>query len=268
MNRRSLLLRSSSLCGIIVLSAGIPAGTGDVQAAQVRADDPRIAASRVSIAAAWGKLDGYLVRPAGERKHRASVLVAHDRLGLTPHFEDVARRLAIEGFVALAPDFASRFGGTPGEPGPALEVVGMETSVYLSEDIAAAVSWLKASGNPDGGIGALGFGLGATGVNLAVSVTPDIRAAVTYYGHPPPLDQAARIKAALLMNLAGHDQFIEPEISPFVAAAGKAGLRYEIFTYEGTERGFDDDSAAAHYSAEPARLAWSRTIAFLDSTLA
>lgn len=268
MDRRSLLLRSSSLCGTLLMSGIIPARTADVQAAQTRADDPRIAASRVSIAAAWGKLEGYLVRPADDSKPRAAVLVAHDKLGLTPHFEDVARRLGIEGYVALAPDFASRFGGTPGEAGPALEVVGMETSANLSDDIAAAVDWLKASGNPDGAIGALGFGLGATGVNLAVSASSDIRAAVTYYGHPPPLERIARIKAALLMNLASHDQFIAPEIPPFAEAVRKAGLRCEIFTYEGTERGFDDDSAAAHYSPEAARLAWSRTIAFLGATLA
>lgn len=268
MDRRSLLLRSSSLYGTIAFWVSISANFEDAPAAQIRTDDPRITASRVAVATAWGKLDCYLVRPVDKSKYRASVLVAHDKLGLTPHFEDVARRLAIEGFVALAPDFASRFGGTPVESSPALEVVGMETTQYLSEDITAAINWLKASANPNGNIGALGFGFGATGVNLAVSVAPDIRAAVTYYGHPPPLDQIARIKAALLMNFASHDQFIDPEIPPFMAAVKKAALRCEIFTYEDTQRGFDDDSAAAHYSAQAARLAWSRTTAFLNSTLA
>jgi carboxymethylenebutenolidase len=232
---------------------------------QVAPSDPRVVAARAAVAAKWGKLDCYVTRPASGHADSAAIIVAHDKLGLTPHFEDVARRLAVEGFAVLAPDFASRFGGTPTEPGPAIEVVGMETWADFAEDILAAVDFLKDAGA--GKIGALGFGFGGTGVNLAVISSAEIVAAASYYSHPPPADQVVKVHTALLLNFAGKDQFIDPEIQPFAAAAKHAGLEYEVFIYPDTVRGFDDDTAPSHYKPDSAALAWSRTISFFKTHL-
>jgi carboxymethylenebutenolidase len=239
---------------------------GPATAAQIAESDPRIHAARIAISTGWGKLDCYLARPE-ETEAAPGVIVAHDKLGLTPHFEDVARRLAVEGFIVLAPDYASRFGGTPSEAGPALEVVGMEHPPFMIADTRIGFDWLRSAGKGGIKIGALGFGFGATGINLSLARIPDLRAAVAFYGHPPPPADVASIKASLLLNFAGKDQFIDPEIPEFIEALKKAGVSYEMFRYENTERGFDDDSAPAHYSKEAANVAWSRTIKFLRKAL-
>jgi carboxymethylenebutenolidase len=229
---------------------------------QVSADDQRIRTEKLAITAEWGKLECYLARPKVEGPLPGVILV-HDKLGLTPHFEDVARRLALEGFIALAPDYASRFGGTPSESGPALEVVGMTKPLEMTADTQMALLLLKENGAKE--VGAMGFGLGGTAIGYAAARLPDLMATVIYYGHPTPLADVGGLKAPILLNLAGKDQFIDPEIPGFVEAMKSTGLKLELYTYEGTVRGFDDDSAPAHYSADAAKLAWTRTIQFLKA---
>jgi carboxymethylenebutenolidase len=241
--------------------------TGFAAAAQIAAEDPRIRTERVTIGAEWGKLDCYLARPKSDANLLPSVVVAHDRLGLTPHFEDVARRFAVEGFMALAPDYASRFGGTPSEPGPALEIVGMTTRPDMTADTETSLRWLKENGG-SAHIGAAGFGLGGAAMSYAAAKLTDLAAVAVYYGHPTPIADLGGLKAPLLLNLAGKDQFVDPEIPDFVDAIKKAGVKFEMYRYEGTARGFDDDTIPSHYSAEAAKLAWSRTVTFLKTALA
>lgn len=236
-------------------------------AVEIADDDPRLHTERVALEADWGKLVCYLARPNVDTGHLPGVIVVHDKLGLTPHFEEVTRRLALEGFVTLAPDYASRFGGTPTESGPALEIVGMETKADMVADSQLALVWLKSNGGSGRKIGAVGFGLGATAIDDAVTKGAALNGAVIFYGHPPPLADVGAIKTPLLLNLAGKDRFVDPEIPAFVDMVKKTGVRVETFNYENTERGFDDDSNSAHYSAEAAKLAWSRTIQFLKLTL-
>jgi carboxymethylenebutenolidase len=236
-------------------------------AAQIARDDPRIRTEKLMIDAGWGKLECYLARPKPDAGFLPGVIVAHDRLGLTPHFEDVARRFAVEGFVALAPDYASRFGGTPSEPGPALEVVGMTTSPDMTADTQMALRWLKENGGVQRA-GAAGFGLGGTAIGYAAARLPDLMAIAIYYGHPTPLADIGGLKAPLLLNLAGEDQFVDSEIPGFVEAVKKTGVKFEMYRYDGTARGFDDDNAPVHYSADAAKLAWSRTVTFLKAALA
>jgi carboxymethylenebutenolidase len=232
---------------------------------QVSADDPRIQPQKLALTAEWGKLDCYLARPKIDGP-LPGVVVVHDKLGLTPHFEDVARRLALEGFIVLAPDYASRLGGTPSEPGPALEVVGMAKPLEMTADTQMSLLWLKENGAK--GLGAVGFGFGGTAIGYAAPRLPDLMATVIYYGHPTPVADIGGLKVPILLNLASKDQFVDPEIPGFVEAMKAAGVRFELYTYEATVRGFDDDSAPAHYSAEAAKLAWSRTLGFLKSALA
>lgn len=235
-------------------------------AGQVSPTDPRILSGRVSIGAAWGKLDCYIAQPNFGANHPGAI-VAHDKLGPTRHFEDVARRLAIEGFVALLLDYASRFGGTPSELGPALEVVGMTKVPQMVADTETALLWLQSEGRTSGRIGAVGFGRGATTINSAITKPTNLKAVATFYGHPPPPVEVSNIHIPLLLNFAGKDRFIDAEIPPFIQALKAADIKYELFIYDDTVTGFEDDSTPSHYSAEAAKLAWSRTYAFLKRAL-
>jgi carboxymethylenebutenolidase len=268
-NRRRFLARTAHAAEKMTILALLPTLVVSkfAAAAQIAADDPGIRTERMTIGAEWGKLDCYLARPTSDANLLPAVVVVHDRLGLTPHFEDVARHFAIEGFIALAPDYASRYGGTPSEPGPALEVVGMATWPEMTADTETALQWLKEKRGSEH-IGGAGFGLGGTAISYAAARLSDLMAAAVYYGHPTPLADLVGLKAPLLLNLAGRDQFVDPEIPGFVEAVKKTGVKFEMYRCEGTARGFDDDSAPAHYSAEAARLAWSRTVTFLKAALA
>lgn len=265
-SRRRFLAQTANAIGTLPVQATLPGVLlSNAMAAQVAPDDPRVRTERLAIQAEWGKLDCYLARPSRDVGILPGIIVAHDKLGLTPHFEDMTRRFALEGFVAMAPDYASRFGGTPSEPGPALEIVGMTTSPDMTADTQTAMLRLNETGAKK--LGAVGYGLGGTAVGYAAARLPDLMAVTLYYGHPTPLADIGGLKAPLLINLAGKDQFVDPDIPGFVDAMKKTGMKFELYTYEGTVRGFDDDSAPTHYSADAARLAWSRTLAFLKAAL-
>jgi carboxymethylenebutenolidase len=147
-----------------------------------------------------------------------------------------------------------------------MEIVGMTTWPDMTADTQIALRWLKEKSGSQR-VGAAGFGLGGTATSYAVARLPDLMAAAVYYGHPTPLADVGGLKVPLLLNLAGQDQFVDPDIPAFVEAVKKTGVRCEIYTYKGTVRGFDDDSAPAHYSADAAKLAWSRTVTFLKAAL-
>lgn len=134
-------------------------------------------------------------------------------------------------------------------------------------DTQTALLWLLAADGSNGNVGAVGFGLGGTAINNAVTKLSDLKAAVTYYGHPPPPAEVEKIQVPVLFNFVGKDQFIDPEIPEFVDALKKAHVKYELYKYDNTVRGFEDDSAPAHYSAEAATLAWARTNEFLKKML-
>jgi carboxymethylenebutenolidase len=266
--RRPLLFLTARSLGTFAALLLLPSTACIVRAQeQIAADDPRIKSERVAIKTDWGSLDCYLARPAADTGHAAGVIVAHDKWGLTRHVEDVTRSLAVEGFVALAPDYASRFGGTPAEAGPAMEVVGMASWSDMIADTRTAAVWLMSGKRSSGKIGAIGLGLGGTAIGRVITSWPDLKAAVIFYGHPPPETKIAGIETPLLMNLAGKDPLVGPDVPAAVEALMKAGASYEIYVYDNTERGFDDDTASAHYVPEAARLAWSRTIAFLKEKL-
>ncbi|CCM76912.1 dienelactone hydrolase family protein [Rhizobium mesoamericanum] len=268
MKRRTFLVKTAEYVAGMAAMATLPSLVAEefARAAQIPSDVRRLHTERLALDTDWGQLDCYLARPDDTAPH-PGVLVLHDKLGLTPHFEEVTRRLALDGFAALAPDYASRFGGTPTERGPALETVEMESRSNMLADTRSALGWLKSNGVSNGKIGAIGFGLGATAIDDLVTNGTDLDGAVIFYGHPPSITDAGAFRTPLLLNLAGKDQFVDPEIPAFVDLVRKTGLKAEIFTYENTERGFDDDSDGAHYSAGAAKLAWSRTIEFIKVNL-
>jgi carboxymethylenebutenolidase len=175
----------------------------------------------------------------------ASVIVAHDAIGPTSHFGDVARRLAIEGFAVLAPDYGSRYGGTPSEPGPAREVVGMTTWDEWLTDTRAAYGWLTKQPQSSGKVAAIGFGLGGSAFGRIMFQMSELTSSVIFYGRVPPREAISKIAARLLLNYAQNDPLVNPQMAVFEDALKKAGVDYEAFVYPGAKHGFEDETASA-----------------------
>ena len=213
-----------------------------------------------------GSIKGYLARPAQGKKFPA-VLVIHENRGLNPYIEDVARRLALEKFVAFAPDGLTSVGGYPGndEKGAALfrQVDGRK----MTEDFLAAARWLKARPDSTKRLGAVGFCFGGGMVNqLAVRLGPDLNAGVAFYGRQPGADDVKKISAPLLLHYAGNDQGVNAGIAAYEAALKADKKTYALYMYEGKQHGFHNDTTP-RYDETAAKLAWSRTLEFFNKYL-
>jgi carboxymethylenebutenolidase len=261
-HRRAMMFHITG-AALLFASGGRLRVSWAAEVAQIASDDPRLRTERVEVDNHAGGLQSYSARPASSTAPRGSVLVIHDILGLTPHFENVARRFAVEGFGVLAPDYASRYGGTPAERGPAIEVVGMATWPEMIADTQAALAWLRAQEGANGKIAAAGYGLGASALGRAVSQAPDLAAAVLLYGRVPPLDQLEGVKAPLLLIYAGDDPAVDGDVPSYVDALKKAGLIPEVVTFPGVQHGFDDETASTRYAPEAAGFAWTKTVEFI-----
>jgi carboxymethylenebutenolidase len=235
-------------------------------AAQVAADDQRLKAERVSFPGPDGELRGYLARPA-EARALPGVVVIHENRGLNPHIEDVTRRMTLEGFVALAPDFLSASGGTPENEDQAREQIGKLDPEWTLKAALAAAEWLRAGDRSTGRVGAVGFCWGGGLVGRLATADPKLNAAVVFYGRVPPTADVPKIKAQLLLNYAGKDERINADVPAFQKALDIAGVRYSLHTYDGVEHAFHNDTSAARYNADAARLAWQRTVDFFKRTL-
>jgi carboxymethylenebutenolidase len=237
-------------------------------AEQVAAGDPRIVGSKLDFDSpqGYGKARGYLVKPAKAPAKSPAVLVIHENRGLNPHIEDIARRLALEGYIAFAPDALFNLGGYPGDEDKARELFAKLDQAKVRADFLAAAALLKARPDVNGRVGAVGFCWGGGMVNAIATQWPDLAAGVPFYGMAPPLDEVPKIKAPLLLHFAQNDERIDAAWPPFEAALKKAGVRYEAFVYAGTEHGFNNDTTP-RYDAKAAALAWSRTLAFFGANL-
>lgn len=237
-------------------------------AQQVAATDPRIKASHVEYPSphGYGKLRGYLVQPASARGPLPAVLVVHENRGLNPHIEDVARRLALDGFIAFAPDALFPLGGYPGDEDKARAMFSRLDQARTRADFVAAASLLETLPNASGKVGVVGFCYGGGIANYLATVVPGLDAAVAFYGAQPPASEVARIKAPLLVHDAANDERILAGWPAYEAALKAAGVTYRHYVYPGTEHGFNNDTTP-RYDEAAARLAWQRTIAFLKDNL-
>jgi carboxymethylenebutenolidase len=221
-------------------------------AQQVPKDDGRINTEYVTYPSpqGTGSVKGYLARPANASGKLPGVVVIHENRGLNPYIEDVARRLATDGFMAFAPDALTPLGGYPGD------------------EEKAAQLFNQLEGRPDstGKIGVVGFCFGGTTANLIATRMPDLGAAVPFYGGQPNAENAAKIKAPLLIHYAGNDERINAGWPAFEAVLKANGVKYEMFMYPGTQHGFHNDSTP-RYDEAAAKLAWSRTMAFFKANL-
>jgi carboxymethylenebutenolidase len=267
-NRRDFLDRLAQLAGSTAAAAAlVPLLQNDyAKAAIIAPDESRLAAERVAYDSPKGRIGGYLVRPKDKSK-RPAVLVIHENRGLNPHIEDVARRYAAEGFLALAPDLLSVNGGTPPEEDKARE---LHQRTEREDMIAAAVAgaaYLVRHAESTGKVGAVGFCFGGGVVNRLATDSPDIAAAAPYYGTQPPAEKVANIKAPLLLHYAEMDENIDKGIPAFEAALKAGNKRYSLHIYPGTQHAFNNDTGAARYNKAASDLAWSRTLAFFKESI-
>jgi carboxymethylenebutenolidase len=237
-------------------------------AQMVAATDPRIKASYVEYPSphGYGTLRGYLVQPANAKGKVGTVLVVHENRGLNPHIEDIARRLAVDGFIAFAPDALFPLGGYPGDEDKARELFGKLDQAKTREDFFAAANYLKGVPGGNGKMGATGFCWGGGMTNRLAVRLPDLAAAVPFYGEAPPLDQVPNIKAPLILMFADKDDRINSTWPPYEAALKKAGASFQAYKYPGTEHGFNNDTTP-RYDAAAALQAWQRTVAFFNRQL-
>jgi carboxymethylenebutenolidase len=212
-----------------------------------------------------GTMKGYFAHPAGAGKW-PGVVVIHENRGLNPYIEDVARRLAVDGYAAFAPDALTPLGGYPNDEEKAAQLFGTLDAAKRTEDLIAAVGFLKSRPECTGKIGAVGFCFGGTTVNTMAVRIPDLAAAVPFYGGQPSAADAARIKAPLLIHYAEKDERINAGWPPFEAALKANNVKYQAFTYPGTNHGFHNDTTP-RYDEVAAKLAWSRTLAFFKDNL-
>lgn len=237
-------------------------------AQQVKADDARIRTSYIEIASpqGYGKVRGYLVQPAQATGRLPTVLVVHENRGLNPHIEDIARRLALDGFIAFAPDTLFPLGGYPGDEDKARELFPKLEQAKTRNDFLASAAALKALPQGNGKVGVVGFCYGGGIANFLATQIADLGAAVPFYGAQPPEEDVARIKAPLLLQYAGNDERINAGWPKYEAALKKAHVPYEAYIYEGAQHGFNNDTTP-RYDQAAAKLAWQRTVDFFNKHL-
>lgn len=237
-------------------------------AQQVAQDDARIKTGYLTYPSPQGSgtMRGYFARPAKAGGKLPGVLVVHENRGLNPYTEDVARRLAVENFVAFAPDALTPVGGYPGDEDKARELFSKLDAGKRAEDLVAAAGYLKSRPDCTGKIGAVGFCFGGGIANLLAVRMPDLGAAVPFYGSQPAAADVARIKAPLLIHYAALDARINAGWPAYEAALKANAVKYEMHMYPGTNHGFHNDTTP-RYDEAAAKLAWSRTLAFFNEKL-
>jgi carboxymethylenebutenolidase len=238
----------------------------DTKAQIVPKDDPRIQTEHMKYPGATGEVRAYLARPKGDAK-LPGVVVIHQNTGLVPHIEDVTRRVALEGFLAVAPDALTPVGGTPEDLAKASALLQKLDSKSTTENYVAAVRYLKTHPASTGKVGVVGFCWGGAVANQIAVNSTDVIAVVPYYGPQPAAEDVSKIKASLLLHYASDDAWVNKGIPAYEEALKKANVDFKIYMYEGAKHAFNDDTRAERYNKEAAQLAWQRTISFLKEKL-
>jgi carboxymethylenebutenolidase len=236
-----------------------------LEAQVIKPEDPRIKVGHVEFDSpnGYGKARGYLAQPAKASGKLPAVLVIHENRGLNPHIEDIARRLALDNFVAFAPDALFPLGGYPGTEEKAREEFPKLDQAKTREDFVTAVGWLKARPETNGKVGAVGFCYGGGMVNMLATRLPDLAAGVAFYGSSPNVEDVPKIKAAMIIQSAEVDERINASWPAYETALKAANVRYERHLYPGTQHGFNNDTTP-RFSADAAKLAWERTVAHFN----
>lgn len=270
LDRRGFMEKLTRLAGSGAAAAAIAPllAANSARAAIVAENDDRLKAEDIAYPDTEGEMKGYLAMPADAADKRGAVVVIHENRGLNGHIRDVARRMALEGFVVLAPDFLSPAGGTPEDEDKAREMISALDMPRTVANAVASVAFLKGHKASNGKVGAVGFCWGGGMVNSLAVAAPDLEAGVAYYGRQAATGDVPKIEAALLLHYAGQDERINAGIEEYRKALEAAGKEFAIHVYEGAQHAFNNDTSEARYDKEAADLAWGRTVEFLKSKLA
>jgi len=267
-NRREFLRKLTVLAGGTTAAyALLPLLENSSATAEVvPKDDSRLQTAEIKYPGETGEVLAYLAQPKGDAKLSA-VIVIHENRGLNPHTKDVARRIALEGFLALAPNALSPLGGTPEDTNEARTLMQKLDGQATTKNYVAAVQYLKTHPQSTGKVGCMGFCWGGGMTNQVAVNSVDLAAAIPFYGRQPEPKDVPKIKTPLLLHYAGLDERINTGIPGFEAALKQASVDYKIYMYEGANHAFFNDTNANRYNKEAAQLAWERTIAFLKEKL-
>ena len=267
-DRREFLKTLTRLAGGMATAYALLPHLGENRAVGevVPKDDPRLETGYIKYPGSTGDIRASLARPKGDSKV-PGVIVIHENRGLNPHIEDVARRVALKGFLAIAPDALSPLGGTPKDVNEARSKMQQLDGQSTVKNFVAAVQYLKTHPQTTGKVGCMGFCWGGGMTNQVAVDSPDLRAAVPFYGRQPASEDVPKIKASLLLHYAGLDRRINAGIEAFEAALKKASIDYKLRMYAGAGHAFFNDTSESRYHKEAAQLAWKRTIDFFNNRL-
>jgi len=268
-DRRNFMERVTAVAGSLGVTGLVQALMPDYASAQkVSPTDTRIKIEKVTIPSPMGNgtIGGYLARPASAGTNKLpAILVVHENRGRNPHIEDIARRLAVDNFMALAPDGLTSVGGYPGDDEKGGQMFGQVDRAKMTEDFVAAAYWLKNRADSTGKIGVTGFCYGGGISNtLAVRMGADLAAAVPFYGGAPPEADVPKIKAAVLVQHGEQDTRLVQAWPAYDKAMTAAGVTHEGYVYPNAVHGFNNDATPQRYNKEAADLAWSRTVAWFN----
>jgi carboxymethylenebutenolidase len=266
--RREFLRKLAMLTGsVAAASALLPVLEGNgLNAAPSFQDNSDLIAEFIKYPAETGEMRAFIARPKKGKKFPA-VIVIHENRGLVPHIQEVTRRMAREGFLALAPDALSPVGGTPEDISNVGALFKQLVPEQTTKNFVAAVKYLETHPNSNGKVGCTGFCWGGAMTNQVAVNSPDLDAAVPYYGRQPAVEDVPKIKAPIMAHYAGNDAGINAGIAAFEEALKKNNKEYQVFMYEGAAHAFNNDSNPERYNEQAAKLAWGRTIGFFKEKL-
>ncbi len=264
-SRREFMKKVALVTGGTAAAVIILPGCNSASATGKKSADINLINEFITYPGATGDMRAYLSMPEGKKK-LPGVIVIHENRGLVPHIQDVNRRMAMEGFISLAPDALSPLGGTPEDQDKGRDMIGQLNREETVNNFVAAVKYLKTHPRSTGKVGCTGFCWGGAMTNQMAVNAPDLNAAVPYYGTTPAPEDVPKIKAPIMAHYAGNDERINAGIPAFEEALKKAGIEYHIFIYEGAEHAFNNDTST-RYKKDAADLAWERTVSFFREKL-
>ena len=264
--RREFMKRLVLYTGGTAAAFSFLAVAGEEAVAAELMQDADLVTAFINYPVEGGEMKGYLAHPKEKKKYPA-VIVIHENRGLVPHIMDVNRRMAREGFLALAPDGNAPLGGTPEDQNQGMTMLREISGEAHTKNFVAAVKYLQTHPLSNGKVGCTGFCWGGAMTNQVAVNAPDLNAAAPYYGSVPSDDDVPKIKAPVMAHFAENDPRINAGIDGFKAAMEKAGIENQVFIYPGTGHGFNNDTNSGRYNAEAAKLAWERTVGFFRDKL-
>lgn len=271
-DRRGFLEQAAIYSGSAVAATGLLSALSPdfARAQKIQPADRRIAVTRIDVPSPAGSstIKAYVARPkdASAREKKGVVLVIHENRGLNPHIEDIARRLAVDGFIAVAPDALTALGGYPGDEDKARAAFQQLDQAKIREDFMAAAAWAQQLRDGNGKLGAVGFCYGGGMVNVLAARLPTLKAGAPFYGGAGDLAQVVNVKAEMLIHHGGNDSRLVEAWPAHEAALKAAGVKYRGFVYPNAEHGFNNDTTP-RYDAAAAALAWERTLELFRRTL-